>query len=79
MTKACIDNLEGRLYPTVLEMQHFNSSLMANDTRLNEHYISDDPTQARIMIGMSLAFFTGIIQVEIQICSLRFFQVLVKH
>lgn len=68
MTKAAIDNLEGKLYPDASELAHLN--MKSNGTAsfnstftLNPDYLSEDPMTAKIMIGMSLAFYSGVIQV----------------
>jgi hypothetical protein len=68
MTKAAIDNLEGKLYPDASELAQLsrkaNSTAGINSTlTLNPDYLSEDPMTAKIMIGMSLAFYSGIIQV----------------
>ncbi|CAF1045955.1 unnamed protein product [Brachionus calyciflorus] len=70
MTKACIDSMEGKLYPSHLEISSFN--LSENSTNLNPNYLSHDPTEAKIMIGMSLAFFSGIVQILFAIFHVGF-------
>lgn len=60
MVKATTDELEGHLYPSQSEIQ-----IGLNETHM--HYISLDPTEAKIMIGTVLAFYTGVIQVNINI------------
>lgn len=60
MTKDCIEKLEGQLYSTE---SHSNSTLAQSNSSHNSHYLSEDPTEAKIMIGMALSFYSGLIQV----------------
>ncbi len=64
MTKDVIDKLEGKLYPTNDEILPFNSSLLNSSTLINPNYLSNDVMQAKVMIGMALSFFSGVIQVN---------------
>lgn len=60
MVKDFIEKLEGKLYSN--EMHH-NSSY-SNET-MNPNFLSNDPMEAKIMIGMALSFYSGLIQVLI--------------
>ncbi len=59
MVKATVEEMEGKLYPSASEIHNGLQDLNASGT----NYISLDPTEAKIMIGTVLAFYTGIIQV----------------
>jgi hypothetical protein len=77
MVKACIDKNEGKLYPSRSSNQTTTKSIstisnnldssiiMIADTVTNppsNDYISNDPTEAKIMIGAALAFYSGLFQ-----------------
>ena len=65
MTKDVIDKLEGKLYPTNDEILPYNSSVLnSSSTLINPNYLSNDVMQAKVMIGMALSFFSGVIQVN---------------
>ena len=69
MAKACIDSLEGVLYPTASEVSKL--ALNANSTFnsssppfiLNPNYLSSDVKSAKIQIGTALTIYAGLIQV----------------
>ena len=69
MVKSSTEDLEGVLYPTAEELEHVskNASMSSHGDSsgglINEKYLSNDPIEAKIMIGASLALLTGIIQV----------------
>lgn len=58
MTKDFIDKLEGQLYSNEV---HTNFSY--SNMSMNPQFLSDDPIEAKIMIGMALSFYSGLIQV----------------
>ncbi len=72
MVKAFIDSSEGKLFPTKSEVfNNLNFSYSANST-FNPDYVSNDPEEAKILIGMSLAFYSGLIQVFLGILHIGF-------
>ena len=64
MVKDIIETFEGKLYPHSSELLELNSTLKNSSILLNPMYLSNDPLQAKIMIGMSLSFYAGVIQVK---------------
>lgn len=72
MVKAFIDSSEGKLYPTKHELA---GNLTLTDTGNftgNPNYLSNDPEEAKVLIGMALSFYSGIIQVLFGICHVGF-------
>lgn len=67
MVGNTIKNYEGILYP-----DKSNSS--------SDNYISDNPTEAKILIAMTLAFIVGIIQVKRKKLKIRidYFSVIIS-
>ena len=78
MIHSCILKLEGKYYPraehssSVNKLFDSNSTLtstIASTTTIhsnpNSEFLSNDPKEAKIMIGTALAFYTGIIQVKL--------------
>ena len=69
MAKACIDSLEGVLYPTASEVSKLalNANSTFNSTSppfiLNPNYLSSDVKSAKIQIGTALTIYAGLIQV----------------
>lgn len=55
MINAAIQRLEGKYYPS--------PSMIADNSTMNPNFLSNDPVQAKILIGTALAFFAGIIQI----------------
>ena len=70
MVKAFIDKSEGRLYPSQFEFD--NANLTNLTSRSNSDYMSDDPDVAKTMIGMTLAFYTGLIQIVFAVLHVGF-------
>ncbi len=65
MTFSCLAKQEGKLYPEII--QNSNSSLtydnMINTTESSSTYVSNDPTDAKILISMMLTLTVGLFQV----------------
>ena len=70
MVKECIHKNEGKLYPlsnkeSVNTIQTYEKrsdvSMMSNNS-----YLSDNPEEAKVLIGMTLSFFTGILHVRLK-------------
>ena len=64
MTFSCLANQEGKLYPEII--QNSNSSLTFDDminTTESSTYVSNDPTDAKILISMMLTLTVGLFQV----------------
>lgn len=60
MIRDSLDNFEGKLYPP--KTCHQNGSLSIHPRDAHADHISKNPNDARIMLAMSLSFFTGIFQ-----------------
>jgi hypothetical protein len=64
MTFSCLAKQEGKLYPEMI--QNSNSSLSYADminTTESSTYVSNDPTDAKILISMMLTLTVGLFQV----------------
>ncbi len=72
MVKAVIDSSEGNLFPSKLELLNNDTFSYSGNMTLSPHYLSNDPDEAKILIGMSLAFYSGIIQVILGILHTGF-------
>ena len=59
MVYSCIERLEGKYFARKGEI--------ANATIDTSQYLSDDPTEAKIMISMTVTFLAGLIQVKTKI------------
>jgi len=55
MINAAIQRLEGKYYPS--------PGMIASNSTMNPNFLSNDPAQAKVLIGTALAFFAGIIQI----------------
>ena len=64
LVKSCLEKHKGNLYPN--EEETFNKTI--EELTNNSNYLSSDPREAKILIGMTLALFTGLLQV----CSVIF-------
>lgn len=67
--KESLESYKGKLYPDTENEAHIainntNISSLKIDTNI-EHtsFISNDPIQAKVLIAMALAFFSGVFQV----------------
>ena len=67
MTASVIVKYEGILYPIESKIGLDNSTIFSNITeKSDDHlYLSNDPKIAKILIGMVLAFYCGVIQVSL--------------
>ena len=72
MTFSCIERLEGKYYAKAGAVSLNATSLNPSSSLSNPLFLSDDPTEAKIMISMTVTFLAGIIQVHIfeQVCYL---------
>jgi hypothetical protein len=59
MVFSCIERLEGKYFAKKGEI--------ANATIDTSNFLSDDPTEAKIMISMTVTFLAGLIQVKLKI------------
>ena len=59
MVKSTCDDLQGVLFPTQAEV-------LSGQGVNNPNYLSGDPVQGRILIGMALCFYVGIIHVRLK-------------
>ena len=59
MVKSTCDDLQGVLFPTQAEV-------LSGQGVNNPNYLSSDPVQGRILIGMALCFYVGIIHVRLK-------------
>ena len=76
MTYSCIERLEGKYYsnaPLNEDSSGLNYTFL-NQTGVlsNPNFISEDPTEAKIMISMALTIMSGIIQVIFAILHIGF-------
>lgn len=76
MTYSSIERLEGKYYSStpsaVSGLNHTLINLSHPSSVTNPNFISDDPTEAKIMISMAITLMSGIIQVIFAILHIGF-------